>query len=94
MSKDNMKVDITEGDILAVAAGEDEATGLPILVITLRPDTNNDNFKTINIAIRPESGVILSEKIQIALRHPLVKGKYKMPQSISSLEAHDDYPAD
>jgi hypothetical protein len=86
----NLSVKATEGEILAIAPGTDDATGQPVLVMTIRPDVNK-GFKTINLMIAPENGVIAAEKIQIALRHPLVKGKFKMPQSISSLEAYDEY---
>jgi hypothetical protein len=89
----NLSVNITEGDILSVSPGTDDATGQPVLVMTLRPDVNN-GFKTINLTITPQNGVIVAEKIQIALRHPLVKGKFQMPQSIRSLEDHDEYTED
>lgn len=85
-----IKVSIADGEVLAVTPGTDDSTDQPILVLTIRPNLNA-GFGSINIAIRPENGVILAEQLQIALRHQLVKGKFDMPQSLGSLENDDDY---
>jgi hypothetical protein len=89
MSKD-IKVSISDGEILAVTPGIDDSNDQPVLVLTIRPNLSA-GFGIINVAIRPENGVILAEQLQIALRHDLVKGRYEMPQSIGSLENDDDY---
>lgn len=86
----NITVNITDGEILAVTPGTDDSTDQPILVVTLRPNLSA-GFGTINIAIRPENGVILAEQLQIALRHDLVRGQFLMPQSLGSLNNDDDY---
>jgi hypothetical protein len=89
----DIQMDVTEGEVLSVTAATDEATGEPLLVLSLRPDLNS-GFKTINVAVSPANGVILSEQIQIALRDDTIKGRFKMPQSIRSLEAYDEYTED
>lgn len=63
---------ITNAEVLAVAGGLDDATGQPVVCLTLRPITGS-GWGHVNYALSVENADALVGRLYVALDSPLVK---------------------
>jgi hypothetical protein len=53
---------ITDAEVLSVTTGMDEATGLPVVVLTLRPITGS-GWQFVNYSLHPDNARSLLDRL-------------------------------
>ena len=59
---DQQRITITDAEVLGVCGGVDDATGQPVVVLTLRPITGS-GWRHINYSLRPDNARSLLDRL-------------------------------
>jgi hypothetical protein len=60
---------ITDAEVLGVCNGVDDATGQPVVVLTLRPNTGS-GWGAVNYSLHPDNARSLLDRLTRALASP------------------------
>ncbi|HET6574125.1 MAG TPA: hypothetical protein VFG68_11015 [Fimbriiglobus sp.] len=63
---DQHQITITDAEVLAVSSGEDDATGQPVVVLTLRPITGS-GWGHVNYSLHPDNARSLLDRLSRVL---------------------------
>jgi hypothetical protein len=63
------RITITDAEVLGVCNGVDEATGQPVVVLTLRPNTGS-GWGHVNYSLHPDNARSLLDRLTRALASP------------------------
>jgi hypothetical protein len=69
---------ITDAEVLAVCGGVDDATGQPVVVLTLRPNTGSGGGH-VNYSLHVENARSLLDRLGRALTPPAAVGPNRAP---------------
>jgi hypothetical protein len=59
---DHNRITITDAEVLAVSGGMDDATGQPVVVLTLRPITGSC-WRSVNYSLHPDNARSLLDRL-------------------------------
>ena len=59
---DQNRITITDAEVLAVNGGVDDATGQPVVVLTLRPNTGS-GWGHVNYSLHPDNALSLLDRL-------------------------------